>query len=426
MAFFNSTEKNPVIRLFSLMRSKTAVQTFMLFSSIILGIPLGIISTTITTRVLGADNYGVLVFFTTITTFSLLFFRFGFAASSGLIVAQTKENKQERELAGASILIFFLIGAAYSVFLFFISFFIDDIFDTSIGTILRLISFLLFYQPFQYIILSITRGANYIGVLSFYKISPRILYILTVLILLCFVEVDVSNIILVTVFSSLVVTVAVLIVLKPSFNNIRTSLRRIIEKNREYGINLYKAQIISMSSVKLSGLLISYFSNTTALGFYSLAMIMASPLVAFSQSLSTTLFKRFCYSSRIPGKAVGISFLFMFLGALFLWIMGKPIVVFLYTEEYLEVAVLLKFLVVSSIFEGLVHPFNAFLAAKGYAIWLKKIAFFVAVTYFVSNAILVPLWGAYGAAVASICGQFAGFAGHILYYRKYCLELTKE
>lgn len=404
-----------------MVRSKTSIQTLTLFISIIFGIPLGILSTTITTRILGPENYGILAFFTTVTTFILIFFRFGFAASSGLLVAEANNRSREQGFSGASILIFSIIGVIYSSFLFCFSFFVDGIFGTSIGHILRWLSLLLFFQPFQYLIQSVTRGANYIGILSLYRISPRILYIVTILILLPLIEINFSIVILVTVLSSLVVTTGILYSLKPSFSKVGDNLRRIMKKNREYGINLYKAQIISMSSSKLSGLLISYFTNTTVLGFYSLAMVMASPLIAFSNAMSTTMFKSFCRSSRIPVKVFVINGIVMICGALLLWFGGRIIILFLYTEEYLEVAALLKFLVVSSIFEGLFPPFNCFLAAKGHAVWLRKIATLVAVTYFVGNIIFVPLWGAYGAATANIFGQIMAFAGHLWFYRKYIL-----
>ncbi|MFC1888525.1 oligosaccharide flippase family protein [Thermodesulfobacteriota bacterium] len=407
-------------------RSKTALQTITLFSSIIFGIPLGIVSSAITTRVLGAEAYGILSFFTTITVFCLLFFRFGFSESGGLLVARTRDEGEERELVGATILIFTIIGFLYSAFLFCFSFFVDDIFDTSIGSLLRWMSLLLFFQPFQYPILSLARGGNHIGVLSIYKILPRLFYIVIILLLLTRWELDVTAVILLTVLTSLAVTASVLRALKPSFRNLGVKIRAIRQMNREYGINLYKAQIVSMASIRLSGLFIGYFADMTSLGFFSLATVMATPLVAFSTALSTSLFKRFTSTSRLSNNIIGINAIVIALTSLLLWFGGKFFVLVLFTAEYIEVAALLKFLIISSIFEGLKQPYNVFLGANGHAVWLRKIATSVALTYLVANIILVPSWGAYGAAAAGICGQFTAFAGHVWFYRRHQLGDKEE
>ena len=73
--------------------SRTGRQTSTLYLSQIIALFLGVFTGIINTRVLGPEGYGILAFFLAITSFTVLFFRFGFFSASGLLIAQAKESK---------------------------------------------------------------------------------------------------------------------------------------------------------------------------------------------------------------------------------------------------------------------------------------------------------------------------------------------
>ena len=77
---------------------KTGKQTSILYSSSIISLFLGVFIGIINTRALGPQGYGILAFFGVTTSFTVLFFRFGFFSSSGLLIAQAKEERKEKEL----------------------------------------------------------------------------------------------------------------------------------------------------------------------------------------------------------------------------------------------------------------------------------------------------------------------------------------
>ena len=89
---------------------KTGRQTSTLYIAQIIALFLGVFVGIINTRTLGPEGYGILAFFFTITSFTVLFFRFGFFSASGLLIAQAKEERKERELTGASVIVAFFIG----------------------------------------------------------------------------------------------------------------------------------------------------------------------------------------------------------------------------------------------------------------------------------------------------------------------------
>ncbi len=146
--------------------SKIARKTLFLYSSQILVMLLGIVTVTLNTRILGPEKYGILSFFMTIVGFSLLFFRFGFFSSGGVLLAQEKKEEKEKEIIGSLTVIGFLIGLSFAIFIFFFSFLVDNIFNTKVKLIFQLFSPLLIVLPFQMLIIQIGRGTNKIEKLS--------------------------------------------------------------------------------------------------------------------------------------------------------------------------------------------------------------------------------------------------------------------
>ncbi|PXF51574.1 MAG: hypothetical protein C4B55_04165 [Candidatus Methanophagaceae archaeon] len=242
---------------------KTGRQTSTLFLSQIAALFLGVFTGIINTRVLGPEGYGILAFFFTITSFTVLFFRFGFFSASGLLIAQAKDERKERELAGASVIVAFLIGISYSFFILFLSFFVDDIFNTNVGWILRYSSFLLIALPFGMLVPQVGRGMNKIERLSLFSVIPTAVYLLGALMLLKIIQIEPFHFILLSIFSTIVSVLVVMHSFHPLFNNIRENLKEIWKKNKEYGFHLYLGQIVDQSTYQLDRIFITYFVNTT-------------------------------------------------------------------------------------------------------------------------------------------------------------------
>ena len=242
---------------------KTGRQTSTLFLSQIAALFLGVFTGIINTRVLGPEGYGILAFFFTITSFTVLFFRFGFFSASGLLIAQAKDERKERELAGASVIVAFLIGISYSFFILFLSFFVDDIFNTNVGWILRYSSFLLIALPFGMLVPQVGIGMNKIERLSLFSVIPTAVYLLGALMLLKIIQIEPFHFILLSIFSTIVSVLVVMHSFHPLFNNIRENLKEIWKKNKEYGFHLYLGQIADQSTYQLDRIFITYFVNTT-------------------------------------------------------------------------------------------------------------------------------------------------------------------
>jgi O-antigen/teichoic acid export membrane protein len=400
---------------------KTGRQVSTLFLSQILALILGVFTGIINTRILGPVDYGILAFFLTITSFTVLFFRFGFFSASGLLIAQEKDERKERELIGASIIVAFLIGLLYSFFILLLSFFVDEIFGTNISWILRYTSILLITLPFSFLIPEIGRGTNKIGKLSIFNLIPQVIYILGMLMLLKIIQISIFHLILLKLFTTIISIFVVTYSFHPLFTNIRKNLNQIWKETKEYGFDVYQGEIVNQTTYNLDGIFITYFVNTTQLGFYSLAVSITSPISAFSSALSTSLFKGFTNMDRIPKKVIHYNFVLLATCVVGLTIFGKSIVVLLFTEKFLPTIPLILPLALAGFFQGMYQPYS-FLAAKGKGKWIKNVAYTEAVSNIIGNVFLIYFFGAYGAAVASAVSRFVNWIMLRYYYGRFIRE----
>jgi len=418
--------KDAILNIFKKdLMGKTGNQTVVLFSSQIIAMVLGVLIGIINTRILGPDGYGILAFFLSLSSFTLLFFRFGLFSATGLLVAEEKAETHERELIGTSVYVAFFVGFLYSIFIFALSFFIDDMFNTNIADTLRIVSILLVFMPLSFMIPQVGRGANKIGTLSLFNIIPKAAYIVGAFLLLYFIQPDPFHFIVLNVVSTIFGIAVVVYLFRPIFKNRKQHLKTIWQKTKDYGFDLYLGQIAGISTYQLDAMFITIFVNTTELGFYSLAMTFTFPMVHFSKALSTSMFKKFVDLDIIPRKIIFYNFIWL-IGCLFgLLIFGRLLIQFLYTDAFLPSLPLILPLAFAGLFQGMYQPYNMFLGAKAKGKWLRNGAFALAFFNVQFNIILIPLWGAHGAAVASALSMGVFLSIHIFYYNRYLKDRIK-
>lgn len=416
----NDTQKTYTI-------SRTGRQALSLFASHIFVMVLSVGIGALHTRILEPKDYGVLSFVMTITGFTMLFFRFGFFSSAGLLLANEKDPTQERKLIGALTVTALIIGFCYFVFIFAFSFYVDEIFNTQVKHILRLLSPLLVFTPFQMAIPQAGKGTNKITHLALFKVMPKTIYVVIIatLFFVCLEEINILLLLLIN-FSCAAFGIGVMIYLfKPLFSDLKENLRKLCAKNKEYGIHLYWGQIADQGTYKLDGIFISYFVDITRLGYYSLANFMVSPLVAMSQALSTSLFKGFTKKTRVPSKVIIYNFLWLLTGVLGLVFLGRKIVEIVFTEKYLALVPFILPLSLAGFFQGMYQPFNAFLGVKGRGKWLRNISFLESSFNVVGNLFFVIYYGVIGVAYASAIAKCISFCGYMYYYNRH-LRLYKK
>lgn len=400
--------------------TRAARQAFLLYGAHLLAMGLGVAAVSLNTGILGPEQYGVFTFFSTIIEFIFLFCRFGFFETGGLMVAHENSREQERETIGALTLITFGLGVLLALVIFAASFFIDALFHTKANLLFRVLSPLVIILPFAQLVPQLATGANRITALSYFSVIPRSLYVLAAGSLFLFspYKIGVGHLIVINSCTMILVIFFIMRSFQPSFRNLHANLKRVWNKNKDYGFHLYLGQLADKSTYRLDGILISYFVNTMQLGFYNLATALASPISMFSQALSTSLFRDFASRTRLSRKIIYPNVVWLALCTAGLILLGGTIVRLLFGQRFVDTNYLIAPLAITCFFQGLYQPYNMFLAAQGKGRWLKNISIVQAVFNLLGNVIFIYHMGAFGAAIASLIAAAIAYGGHLFYYKK--------
>lgn len=403
-----------------LVKTKTAKQTGVLYGSQILVMVLGLMIAPIVTRTLGPEKYGVLTFVLAIVFFIALFFEFGFFSAGARLLAISKDKRNDQELIGVLILITAGIALSFFLIIFIFSFFIDSIFHTSAGNILRSISILAAIFPFRYMLEQVCKGANEIKKMAIANVVPRLWYLVGLLIVVGFLKLNIFIALVLNLTGIIIAVVLIVISLKPKFINLKGNLKLAWKETKEYGRHVYFGRIASVSTYRLDKILISYFVNTRSVGFYNLAMIITSPMALLSRALSTSLFKDFAEKEKISRKVILFNFVWLICCVVGLVVLGKYIIVVLFSNKYLSVVPLILPLALAGFFQGMYQPYNMFLGAKGRGKELRTVAFINMLSNLFGNFGLIPIFGAIGAGWASAIACSLAYYLYRYYYNNLC------
>ena len=150
----------------------------------------------------------------------------------------------------------------------------------------------------------------------------------------------------------------------PLFSHLRETIGIIHQKTKEYGFQLYIGQIADQSTTQLNGLIIPLFINTTLIRFFSLAMMITTPIAGLSQSLSISLFRNFAQLEEIPKKVIYYNADWLIMCAILLNVFGGFIIGLLLSKAFLPVVPLLLPMSIAVFFQGMYQPYNLFLGAN--------------------------------------------------------------
>ena len=408
--------------IFGFLKAKTTRQTAVLYLSRIAAMFLGMFATLIVTRKLGPEQYGIYAFILSLTAFISLFFEFGYFTAGARLLAISRDKAEEKELIGALVLITLAISLSFFLMIFIFSFFVNGIFKTTAGNILRGVSVLAAVLPFQYMIQQASKGTNEINKNALISAVPKIWTLAGVLFLLKFSLLSAFSAVVVDFSGISAITLYVIYALKPRFSNLAQTVKLIHKENKEYGFYIYMGRTINSSAGQLDTVLISYFIDTTSMGFYNLAKLMTMPMILYSESIATSLFKNFSEKERIPAKVNAANAAWLLICVTGLALLGRPVLVMLFTNKYIESVPFILPLAAASFFRGMFQPYAVFLSVKKKGQWARQILISNAVVIIVLNLVLIPRFRAMGAAVAGVISSVFVYVLYLFYYSKYVKE----
>lgn len=398
--------------------SKIARQTGILYLSNLLVMVFGAITAPILTRMLGPEQYGDLAFITSFITFSYLFFDLGLYDSGAKLLANTEKEQHQLQLLGAFLVATLVVATVFSVFMLVAGFWVDAVFHTNVNSVLQAISVFVGVFLVRMVIEQTCKGRNRIELLFVMRVVPVVWYLVSMLILVAFSTVSVARLLMANMIGMWITTLLVVYRLRPTFTTMKQSLLEVTQDVREYGFKVFTGRALNTAARQSDRLIIGLFGSTTSVGFYSLAQMMVQPILFLPQSLAFSSFRRLTYESAVPRKMIAVIVIWVTLSSAALLLFGKTVVELLLSRAFEDVTSLMLISIIGVVFAGLTQPFNAFLGAKGYGRYLRKLALIFAIYDIVANILLIYLYGAMGAVYSSIGERALSLGLHLYYYRK--------
>jgi len=352
-----------------------------------------------------------------------LFFRFGYFSSIGVLVVKTNNKKRQSELIGAGFVLSILIGIGYSLFLFFISDFIDSFFNSNIKKyILYTLPFLVF-MPLTMYINQVAQSLNNYKPLIIYNILSAFISFMIVLFLYFSHLISVEYLIFSKIIPMSIIILAVFMLFKMNFSNLFKNLSLINLKNKKHGFHLYLGQISAHFVYKSDELMINYFVGSSELGLYKIAQQLTTPFGMLAKNYAFSKFKVVANASfvddNLQKKLLQIS-IFSTMASV---IISYIVINYFYIDDYKFAFCIAIILSIGILFNSLFQLYNNFLNGHSFGKITRDNAIKMGIVNLVGNFILIPFIGAIGAAISSVMAMFSYY---ILSKKQYTRSISNE
>lgn len=391
-------------------------QVIILYISTFIGTLIGILSSVINTRSLDVSSYGDVRYVQNIIIFISSLLLVGYFQSGSRLLAISKSEQNSRAIRGIMIIILGII-ILILMFSMILSYFIHIEFLSKSVAPLFLIAVPVCGNVLMLNYINTTaQGDNHIGRIAMARLIPTSIYVVAAYFIYSRFGATSSRMILLQSGIYSIVLLIIILTTKPSFKFIKSSFRRISTENKQYGIQLYYGSLAMVAMSYLSGITLGiYNTNNSEVGFYTLALTIASPLALLPSIIGTAYFKKFADQNKIDKKVMRNSMIITFVSCVLFIIIIKQVVMILYPESYSVVSTYAMFLAVGLSIHGFGDMINRFLGSHGQGKQIRNSSFFCGAILIVGSTGLVYFWGITGAIVTKILSSVT-YSAFILYY----------
>ncbi len=403
--------------------TKQKKQIVILYSSTLLGVLLGMLSSIVNTRFMSPADYGDVRYVQNIINFIAAFLLFGYFLSGSRLMALSDDTKYHRRVKGAMVIILaiacIVLGLCMPVCYFLHS-------DKPTVAALFLISIpVCAYPLFQNYVNQTMEGDNQMGRLSLARLLPFLIYVPLAYIIFANYGATSTRMILLQWGVYSLVYICLILSTKPLFRNLKPIWSSLQSENRQYGIQLYIGSLVMVATNYLAGISLGYFNtDNSEVGFYTLALTVTTPLAYLPTIVGSTYFKKFASQPCIPQKVIWATVILTIMTCLLFLTLIRSIVNFLYTDSYAIVGIYASFLSVAFCIHGLGDMFNRFLCSHGQGVAVRNASIANGVFKIVGYTGLVALLSTNGAILTTIICDTIYFACLIYYYLKFTKSVS--
>ena len=372
----------------------------------IVGAIIGFITVPITSHLISPEQYGLASMFNLANSILTLIVLFGLDQA---FMREYNESEDKNKLLFNSILIPFIgtIVVAFALIIFrgFVanllfgnSFYVQPVFLLAVCLPLFIIE--------KFLLLSI-RMEEKAFKYSLWNILSKLFNLIWLIILLLLYKRTFESVIYATIISQFMVSVILCYVCRKNLKFSKNSIdKKQIKKILKFGLPLIPATLIGYGLNSMDAISLRVITSYTELGYYSVALKIVT-LLTLVQTSFTNFWSPMAFkwkSENVSNKkyekvSKGITFVMSLILILILLI--KDLIPVLVSKEYIQVVYILPFLLFHPIFYTMSETTTlgiAFSRKTGYNIIVSTVSLLVNLFL---NIILIPEYGAVGAAVAT-------------------------
>jgi len=308
------------------------------------------------------------------------------------LINENNTKKQAEIIWSWIIILLILIWIFFLITIFFLPIIYLIYKDISIIKTLTVINFVSCFSISSIFITITTRSIWKMKWQALYSLFYPILYLIWLVLLLNLKYLNVNYILIINYLALVTWLLIFILKFKPKYINFKSNYKKIKKLQKSQWIHKYIWQSFERSTYQLDKFIIWIFSYSN-IAYYSLWLVLVSPISAFSSKLTDSLLKDFNKREKLTIKIFIYNFIWWFFCSIVLLLIAKSLILFLWTEQYLIILDFLYLILLISLTEIFYYILFSFLSLKSINQKLKKYFFIRGWTNLFGNLLLIPiLW----------------------------------
>jgi O-antigen/teichoic acid export membrane protein len=388
----------------------------------VISIVFGFITSILLARILGSEAFGVYSLAMLLPTVIVIFADFGISPASVYYVAQGKFSR--KEIFGNNILFTIVISFAAVLFGFIVSFFFSE--QLFLGVPKSYLFLALLFIPIKLFFTFIRNtllGAQLFLDYNLLNIVPSVLFFISIVAALWVLKSGPDGALMAGIIAWLLTDIILFLRTKKAFGGVSLKRNYTYQKQAiSYGLKAYLGNALQFLNYRLDMFLVNSFLNVSAVGYYSIAVLLAERLWLVSQVASTVIFPRIASETDekkrlefTPLVARTVFWITAF-GALALFLLSRILIVVFYSDKFLASLPPLQALLIGVIGLAVGRVLALDLSGRGRPILNTYVAVITLVSNISLNLIWIPAYGIVGAAWASTVSYLVMFFCTFLFY----------
>ncbi|MDH3697403.1 MAG: oligosaccharide flippase family protein [Flavobacteriaceae bacterium] len=389
---------------------------FAMYGASVLAIALGFLVSVFNSRILGPEKFGDFKFIQTVGIFIASLVSVGFFISLTRLLAINNEKIKEQKIIGLFVIIFGIVSVIGMILMFCFAYIEPYFFKHGIDSKFKIFFFIVPVIIGLAALKEVLKGMHRIYALAFLGFMPALVYLIIIYPLSKLITIEIDQVLMASYGVGLIIVAYHLIKLKPGFGIKKFLFKRLLAENRQNGRPIYFGSLAGVATQHIAAFSISYFMDNTQVGYFMLALTICSPLLVIPSVMGTIFFKEFTTIQNIPKKVFSFSVVSTLAALVIFYSFIEKIIITFYTEDYLVVADISKYLIIAFIFHGLGDLINRFLGAKGKGKLLRNAAYLVGIINVLGYTVLVKLFDLNGAIITKVLASGGYMIVMCVYY----------